>query len=131
LRRAMQQIRVNGERRLAALVLGDRDLVLLGEVEQSLAALVFPLAPRGDDLNVRLQRIITKLEADLVVAFAGGAVTDGIGSDLACDLDLALGDQRPRDRRAEQVIAFVLCVRTEHWEDEVADELLAQILDEN
>ena len=45
------------------------------------------------------------------------------------DLDQALGDQRPRDRGAEQVDALVERVHAEHREDEVADEFLAQILD--
>ena len=66
-----------------------------------------PLAPRGDHADVRLQRIIAELEADLVVAFAGRAVTDGIGADLPRDLDLALGDQRPGDRRAKQILSLV------------------------
>src|SRR4051812_16370197 len=97
----MQQVRVDRERRFAALVLGDRDLVLLGEIEQRLAALEFPLPPRGNDLDVGLKRIIAELEAHLVVALAGGAVTDRIRTDLPRDLNLALGDQGPRDRRAE------------------------------
>ena len=47
------------------------------------------------------------------------------------DLDLALGDQRPRDRGAEQIDALIERVRAEHREDEIAHELLAQILDED
>ena len=105
--------------------------MLLGEVEQLLAALELPLAPRRDDLDVGLQRIIAELEADLVVALAGGAVTDRVGADLPRDLDLPLGDQRPGDRRAEQVMALVVRVGAEHREDEVADELLAQVVDED
>ena len=45
------------------------------------------------------------------------------------DLDQALGDQRPGDRGAEQIDALIEGVGAEHREDEVADELLAQILD--
>ena len=127
----MQQVGVDRERRFAALVLGDRDLVLLGEVEQRFAALELPLAPRRDHLDVGLQRIIAELEPDLVVALAGRAVTDGVRADLPRNLDLALGDQRPRDRGAEKVIALVLRVRAEHREDEVADEFLAQVVDED
>ncbi len=130
-RRRVQQVGVDREGRLAALVLGDRDLVLLGEVEQRLAARELPFAPRRDHLDVGLQRIIAELEADLVVALAGRAVTDRVGADLPRDLDLALGDQRPGDRRAEQILPLVERVRAEHREDEVADELLAQILDED
>ena len=64
----MQQVGVDAERRLAALVLGDGDLVLFGEVEQGLAALEIPLAPGGDDVDVGLQRIVAEFEAHLVIA---------------------------------------------------------------
>src|SRR6266850_1535990 len=49
-----------------------------------------PLAPGCNDLDVGSERIIAELEADLVVTLAGGAVSDGIGTNLAGDLDLAL-----------------------------------------
>jgi hypothetical protein len=47
------------------------------------------------------------------------------------DLDQALGDQRPRDRGAEQVLALIDGIGAEHREDEVAHEFLAQVLDED
>ncbi len=47
------------------------------------------------------------------------------------DLDLALGDQRPRDRGAEQVDALVERVGAEHRKDVVGDEGLAQVFDED
>ena len=127
----MQKIGIDGKRRLAALVLGDRDLILLGEGEERGARGQIPFAPGRDDLDVRLQRIIGKLEAHLVVALAGRAMGDGIGADLAGDLDLLLGDQRPRDRRAEEIEPLILRIGAEHREDIVADEFLAQILDED
>jgi hypothetical protein len=71
----VQQVRVDREGRLAALVLADRDLMLLGKVEQLFAAGIGPFPPGRDDADVRLQRVIAELEADLVVALAGGAVT--------------------------------------------------------
>ena len=49
----VQQVGVDAERRLAALVLGDRDLVLLGEVEQGLAAREVPFAPGRDHAGCR------------------------------------------------------------------------------
>jgi hypothetical protein len=52
-----------------------------------------------------------------------------VGAGLMRDLDEALGDQRPGNRGAEQIGAFVEGVGAEHREHEVADELLAQILD--
>ncbi|MND97227.1 hypothetical protein D3C80_895430 [compost metagenome] len=129
--RGVQKVGVDREGGLAALVLGDRDLVLLGEVQQGLARTELPLAPGGDDVDVGVQGVVAQLEADLVVALAGGAVTDGVGAQLAGDLDLALGDQRTRDRGAEQILAFIEGVGAEHREDEVAHELFAQVVDED
>ena len=106
-------------------------LVLLGVVEEAGARGQIPFAPRRDDLDVGLQRVIGQLEADLVVALAGRAMGDRVGADLARDLDLALGDQRPGDRGAEQICALVKRVGAEHREDKIADEFLAQILDED
>ena len=101
----MQQVRIDRERRLALLVLGDRDLVLLGEFEEMGAALERPVAPGRDDLDVGVQRIGGQFEADLVIALAGRAVRDGVGAGLGGDLDQVLGDQRAGDRGAEQVDA--------------------------
>ena len=127
----MEQVRIDREGRLAALVLGDGDLVLLGELDQLAAAGEIPFAPRGDDLDVRRERVIAELEADLVVAFAGGAVADRVGIDLARDLDLALGDQGPRDAGAEQVQPLVERVGAHHREHVVADEFLLHVVDED
>ncbi len=127
----MQQVGVDRERRLAALVAGDRDLVPVGVIEQPGARAEVPFAPRRDHFDVGGQRVIRELEAHLVVALAGRAVGDGVGAGLARDLDLPLGDQRPRDRGAEQIGALIERVGAKHREDEIADELLAQILDED
>ena len=129
LRGGVQQVGIDRERGFPALVLGHRNLVLLGEGDQVLAALERPLAPGRDDLDAGLQRVIGELEAHLVVALAGGAVTDGVGAGGARDLDLLLGDERPRDRGAEQVDALVERVGAKHREHVVAHEFLAQVLD--
>ena len=47
------------------------------------------------------------------------------------DLDLVLGDQRPRDLGAEQVGAFIEGIGAKHRKDEIAHELLAQIVDKD
>ena len=96
---------------------------------RSVRLLKLPFAPGRDDLDVGVQRIGGELEAHLVIALAGGAMGHGIGAGLAGDLDQALGDQRPGDRGAEQVDALIDRIGAEHREDEVADELLAQVLD--
>ncbi len=127
----VQQVGVHRERRLALLVLGDRNLMLAGERQQILAALEAPFAPRCDDLDRRIERVIGQLESDLVVALAGRAMTDRVGANLVGDLDLPFGDQRPRDRGAEQVLPLVQGIRAKHREDVVANKLLAQVIDEN
>ncbi len=58
-------------------------------------------------------------------------MSDGIGADFFRDLDLLLGDQRPRDRGAEQILALVERIGAEHREHIVAHEFFAQILDED
>ena len=52
-RGGVEQIGVDREGRFASLVLADRDLVLLGEVDQLLAAGELPFAPRGDHAGCR------------------------------------------------------------------------------
>ena len=127
----VQEVGVDRERRLAFLVLGDRNLVGARELEQVVAPLERPLPPRRHDLDRRVERVIGELEAHLVVAFSRRAVTHRVGANFRGDLDLLLGDQRPRDRGAEQVLPLVQRVGAEHREHVVADELLAQVLDED
>ena len=127
--RGVQQVRVDRERRLAALVPGDRDLVLLGEVDEPGARGQVPEPPGRDHLDVGVERVGGELEPDLVVALAGRAMRHRVGAGLGGDLDQPLGDQRAGDRGAEQVEAFVERVGAEHREHEVADEFLAQVLD--
>ena len=125
----MEQVGIDRERRFAALVLGDRDLVLFGVVEQLGARAEVPFAPRRDDLEIGVQRIGGELEADLVVALAGGAMGDGVGAGLLGDLDEVLGDHRAGDRGAEQILALIERVGAEHREDEIAHEFLAHVDD--
>ena len=127
----MQEVRVGRERRFAALVLGDRDLMLLGEGDERGARCEAPLPPRRDHPDVRLERVGREFEAHLVVALAGRAMGDCVGADLARDFDQTLGDEGSRDRRAEQDLALVLGVGAEHREHVVAYEFLAQVLDED
>ena len=58
-------------------------------------------------------------------------MADRISANLPGNLDLALGDQRPGNRCAEQVEAFVKRVGAHHREDVIADEFLAQVVDED
>src|SRR5437868_1476998 len=80
------------------------------------AAYELPFAPRRDHGDVGLQGVIGELEAYLVVALAGRAMGDGVGAGLLGDLDLLLGDQRPRNRGAEQIKPLILRIGAKHRE---------------
>ena len=56
---------------------------------------------------------------------------DRVGTDGAGDFNLALGDQRPCDRGAEKIHAFIERVGAEHRKDIVAHEFLAEVFDED
>src|SRR3989441_10024601 len=75
------------------------------------------------------QRGVGQLETHLVVALPRGAVGDGVRPLLRRDLYLGTRDERTRDRGAEEVRALVHGIAAEHRENEVADELLAQVHD--
>ncbi len=102
-----------------------------GELDQPRARGQVPFAPRCDHGHVGLERVVGQLEADLIVALAGRAMGHRVGADLLGDFDLLLGDQRPRDRRAEQILPLVDRVGAKHRKHVVAHELLAQVLDED
>ena len=103
----------------------------LGERDQLLARAQIPFAPRRDDGDVRLQRMIAEFEANLIVALAGSAMRDRVGADFLGDLDLLLGNQRPCDRGAKQILPLIHGVGAKHRKHVIADKLLAQILDED
>ncbi len=86
------------------------------------------VAPRSDDLQVGRERGGGQLETDLIVALAGRTVRDGVGFFLLRDLDHALGDERARNGRTQEVLAFVNRAGAEHWKDEVARKLFLQII---
>ncbi len=85
--------------------------------------------PRRDDLDRRVERLGGKLEAALIVAFAGRAVCIGVGPHVAGDLQTDLADQRPCDRRTHQVDRLVLRAPHQHGKREVAAQLLLGIDD--
>ena len=116
--------------RIRAILL-DRDgnAALFCVVNFLLAGLDVPDAPRCDNLHVRVKRLDGQLEADLVVALAGAAVADGSAVLLVSDFDEALGNQRPCEGRAQQILALVDRARLERRPNEVLDELLAQVFD--
>src|SRR5690606_9824409 len=129
LRGGVQQVGVDREGRIAALVLGDRNLVLLGEVQKIGARLEGPVAPGRDHLDVGVQRIGRQFEANLVIALASCAVSDGVRTRFPGDFDQSLRDQRPRNGSAKQVKPLILRIGAKHREYEIADKFFAYILD--
>ena len=70
-----------------------------------------------------------QLESDLVVAFARGAMRQGLRLLFAGHLNHPFGDERTGDAGAQEVLAFIDCSGLHHREDEVAREFLLQIHD--
>ena len=127
----VQKVGVDRIRRFTALAARDRDLTRARVLDQLAARIEVPFPPRGDHLDLGIERVGAELEPDLVVALARRAMGHGIGADLMGNLDQPLGDQRARDRGAEQVGAFIQRIGAKHRKDVVAHEFLAQVLDED
>ena len=78
----------------------DRNAVLFGVIQQIRSALKlvqkFPIFPRRDDLNRRVQRVEGQFEPHLIVPFAGRAVRNVFRALFVGDFDMFLGNHRPR-----------------------------------
>ena len=127
--RGVVQILVDG---VVGLGLGvDGDVVLLAVGQQVLAALEaldeLGVAPGGDHLGLGHEGLGAHLEADLVVALAGGAVAEVRGSFLVGDADHLLGDAGAGDGGAEQVARLVDGVALDGLKDVVSDELCSDV----
>ncbi len=83
--------------------------------------------PGSDHSHVRIERRGGQLEAALIVPFARRTMGVGVGLHLAGNLQANFRDERPSDRRAEQIRAFVLRLPLEHRKREVAAQLLLSI----
>ncbi len=109
----------------------DRNLLLfaIGDhfaaTGKQLAELFHP--PRRDQFNGRLKRLGGELEAALIVALAGRAMSIGGRAHFASYLQTNFRDQRAGDRRAEQVDAFVLGLPLQNREGEIAAQLFAGV----
>src|SRR5262249_37790749 len=68
-----------------------------------------------------------KFEADLVVAFAGAAVGEGVAARGQSDLHLLLGQQRAGNRRAEEILVLVDTTRADQFPEVLGDELLTHV----
>jgi hypothetical protein len=86
-------------------------------------------APGRNNLKFWRERGGREFEADLVVAFAGCAVGEGIGFFFAGDIDHAFGDQWTGNAGAEEVLVLINCAGLNHRIDEVTREFLLQVSD--
>ena len=123
--RAVEQVAVAAIRLLWVCV--DHDPVRLRVGNQVCPPFEVPAPPRSEHLHARLEGVVGELEAHLIVALAGGAVGDGVGTFLLHDAELVLGDHRPGQRCPEKILTLVDSVGTHGREDEVGDELVAEV----
>ena len=86
-----------------------------------------PLAPRGDDLEVRCECLHGQLEAYLIVALARRSVRDCIRTLTLGDIDECLCDHGTRKRCTEQILSLVDGSRLERRPNILLKELLREI----
>ena len=101
--------------------------VAFGVIEAVLARLQPPLAPRRDDFQMRRQRLVSVLKAHLVVALAGAAVRHSRRSFAHRYLNLMFGDDRPRQRRPQQIFVLIHRARADGGKDIFEQKLLAHV----
>src|SRR5436190_10096471 len=91
------------------LVCGCRNwnIAFFGVCNRVMPRLDVPFAPGGNDLELWSERFIGELEPHLIVAFAGATVRHGVCALRESYFHLPFGEQRPADRRTEQVLALV------------------------
>ena len=99
----------------------------VGVVNLRLAGGQLPFADRGQNLQVRRERLDRHVEADLVVALAGAAVRDGGGAVLARHIDQRLGDQRAGQRGGQRVAALIERAGHQRGEAKGLGEFAAQV----
>ena len=116
----MQQVAIRAIRLLFAD--RNRNFPLVGIRNEIRPALHIPLPPRSHHLDTRLKRIVGEFKANLVIAFSGRTMGNGIRAFLPRNFDLALRDQRPGDGGAEKIAVFVGCIGTQDRENVVAHE---------
>ena len=102
---------------------------IVDHVGTALEGEVFRHAPRGDDFDVGFDGVSGQFETNLIVAFSGRAVADGLCALFENDIHHALGDQRAGNRGAEQIGTFVDGVGLHDREDIVLGELLFDVVD--
>ncbi len=86
---------------------GNRNIPVFCIYNRILPRLNVPLAPGSNDLQLGRKRFVGELEADLIVAFAGAAMRDGVRAFGKRHFHLPFREQRPADGCTQQVLTFV------------------------
>src|SRR5713101_180845 len=107
----------------------DGNVVLLRVSNGIFAGIDVPLAPRSNNLHVGSNGFVRQFESDLVVAFAGAAVREAVGTELERNFRLALGDDRARHRSAEQIRVLVDGAGAQSRPNIITHKFFAQIFD--
>ncbi len=85
-----------------------------------------PFTPGCDYRDIRKKSVNTELKSDLIVAFAGTTVANGVRALFFSDLRNTLRDYRTRKSGAEQII-FVLSARLYARKYVIGKEFLSQV----
>ena len=104
----------------------DGQIVLLGVFDGDIAG-QGQVAHRRDAVHVGSHRGDGDLEADLIIALAGAAMSDSSGAELASSLHQMLGDDRTRQGRDQRIGVLVQGVGLERGHAEVFGEFFTRI----
>ena len=108
-------------------------LLLISELKQIISALESLIElwhpPWSNDFDLGLQSIESKLETDLIIAFACAAMGDELASFLLSNGYLRSGNDWACERGAEEVDVLVTGIALDCREAELMDELVDDILD--
>ena len=105
------------------------DAVLFCVLDLSRTGIEIPLAPWGDDLEVRCECLHGQLETYLIVALARRSVRDCIRTLTLGNIDECLCDHGTRKRCTEQILSLVDGSRLERRPNILLEELLREIDD--
>ena len=128
LNRTTPEVLIDGVR----LLLGDwdRNSTLDGVVHLEFACGELPLPKRGDDPEFWGEGFGGEFEANLVVAFAGASVSNGVGTVFQRHLDEARRQEWSSERSVHRVHALVQCAGSNCRPDELFDESVGEVIND-
>src|SRR5689334_20264550 len=103
--------------------------MLLRVLDSVLARHDVPLAPRSNHIEMRRNGLVRQLETYLIISLPCAAMSECVTSGFQGHFGLPLGQQRPRNRRAEKILMFVHAAGAHELPEILGDKLLAHVLD--